>query len=271
LSATIRRFLRWLADEGLVDAPALKLPPVPRAPARVLPRHIPPHDLEHLLALPDPAEPLQLRDLAMLELLFAAGLRRKELAGLDLADLDFRACTVRVRDGKGGRQRIVPAGTHAFALVSTYLHRTRPRLAAGGLPDEALFLTGYGGRFSPCSLSHLVKGWLRAAGIGMRGCCHLFRHSAATAMHEMGADLRAIQRQLGHSRLDTTAIYVHVSTNRLCDVHARCHPHGDQVLKAAPPPNPAAEAGTSSEYSDTGGTPMPRPQLPQDQSVGEFF
>ena len=189
----------------------------------------------------------------MLELLYAAGLRRKELAGLDLDDLDFATATVRVRNGKGGRQRVVPAGNRAFGLLRDYLRVTRPLLVADAPPDRALFITGFGGRFAIGSMGHLVKKWLLAAGIRQVGCCHLLRHSAATSMLDGGADLRAIQRQLGHSRLDTTAIYTHVSTVRLCDVHARCHPHGDQVLKAAPPQIPAGGGEIGPEYSYIGG------------------
>ena len=246
LAATIRRFLRWLAEDGLLEGGVRRLPPAPRTPARVLPRCIPRSDIERLLALPDPEEPLELRDLAMLELLYAAGLRRKELAGLDTDDLDFGSATVRVRHGKGGRQRVVPAGNRAFSLLRDYLRITRPLLEAQVPNTQALFLTGYGDRFAIGSVGHLVKKWLRAAGIRQIGCSHLLRHSCATAMLEGGADLRAIQRQLGHSRLDTTAIYTHVSTARLCDVHARCHPHGDEILKAAPPQIPAGgdENGT---------------------------
>ena len=253
MPSTIRRFLRWLADEGLLHGVTRKLPPAPRAPARPLPRCIPKPDIDHLLALPNPTEPLQLRDFAILELLYTTALRRKEIAGLDLGDLDFSTATVWVRNGKGGRQRVVPAGNRAFGLLRDYLRVTRPLLAADVSPTTALFLTGYGGRFSLSSVGCLVKKWLLAAGIRQVGCCHLFRHSAATSMLDGGADLRAIQRQLGHSRLDTTAIYTHVSTVRLCDVHARCHPHGDQVLKAAPPQIPAGGGGNATEYSDTGG------------------
>ncbi len=225
----------------------------------MLPRCLPRADIERLLGLPDPAEPLQLRDLAILELLYATGLRRKELAGLDLDDLDFAAATVRVRNGKGGRQRVVPAGKRAFALLREYLRVTRPLLEAAAPPVAALFLTGYGARFAIASVSCLVKKWLHAAGIRQTGCCHLFRHSCATAMLDGGADLRAIQVQLGHSRLDITAIYTHVSTARLCDVHARCHPHGDQAPTAAPLSIPPDGSGKSSMYRDTEGQ---TPEIP---------
>ena len=240
LASTLGRFLRWLAEEGLLSSTKpFRTPPLPKSPPRVLPRCLGRTELDLLLSLPDRSDPLGLRDLAMLELLYAAGLRRKELAALDLADLDSGRRTVLVRDGKGGRQRVVPAGSHAFSLLEDYILRARPLLAASTPQTGALFLTGYGGRFATGSVGHLVKKWLRAAGITRHGGCHFLRHTCATHLLEGGADLRAIQRQLGHSRLDTTAIYTHVSTVRLCDAHARCHPHGDKVLPAAPPP-PAA-------------------------------
>lgn len=226
-ASTLGRFLRWLIDEGLVSSGKFRLPPMPKAPPRVLPRCLARDELNIVLSLPDPNEPLELRDLAMLEILYAAGLRRKEIVGLDIADLDFSECTLRVRDGKGGKQRIVPAGAHAFSILKDYLKRSRPLLAEGVPASDALFLTGYGERFATGSLGHLVKKWLKAAGIHRKGSCHFLRHTCATHLLDGGADLRAIQRQLGHSRLDTTAIYTHVSTVRLRDVHARCHPHGD--------------------------------------------
>jgi len=247
LASTLGRFLRWLVAEGHLPAAAFRPPPMPKAPPRVLPRCLGRDEINLMLSLPDRGDPLGMRDLAMLELLYAAGLRRKELAALDLSDLDAGPCTVRVRDGKAGRQRVVPAGAHAFAVVREYLLRSRPLLAESTPPTEALFLTGYGGRFATGSVGHLVKKWLRAAGVNRTGGCHFLRHSCATGLLEGGADLRAIQRQLGHSRLDTTAIYTHVSTVRLCDVHARCHPHGDLVLPAAPPHPPAAGDGKAPE------------------------
>jgi integrase/recombinase XerD len=154
---------------------------------------------------------------------------------------DRRPARLRVRAGKGGKDREV---------VAAYLRSTRPRLAGGGRADPAgaLFLTGYGEGFTPGGLGALVRGLLVKSGHAGPGGCHLLRHSCATHMLEGGADLRAIQCQLGHARLDTTAIYAEVSTLRLREVHARCHPSGDRAH--GPPGGPP------------GGPPPPQPEDP---------
>ncbi len=235
-----RRFLSYLLRQGIVSANPLQdikaggrvARPIPAPPARPL--------LDRLFGAPDTADPLGVRDRALLELLYATGLRRAELASLSLADLDFDAATVRVRRGKGGRDRVVPAGRRALGWAARYLREVRPLLAGSAAPDAPLFVTGYGGGFSPRSLGHLVRRYLEEAGFRGRGGAHLLRHACATHMLEGGADLPSIQRMLGHSRLDTTAIYTHVSAMRLRDVHARCHPFGDlAAAPEAPQPPPA--------------------------------
>ena len=128
-----------------------------------------------------------------------------------------------MRQGKGGKDRVVPLGARALAWIDRYLSETRPHLCADARVP-ALFLTGYGEAFSPNVLSHAVTGWMRLAGLSGRGSCHLLRHTCATHMLEGGADVRYIQQLLGHESLDTTAIYTQVTINRLIEVHARCHP-----------------------------------------------
>jgi integrase/recombinase XerD len=182
-----------------------------------------------LLEAPDTTDPIGLRDRAILEVFYASGLRRNELRSLTLQDLDFHKTSIRVEKGKGDKQRIVPAGQRAFGWIRSYLETTRPLLAASKAPTAPLFVTGYGDAFSAGGLGHLVRRYLDQIGVTIVGGPHLLRHSAATHMMDRGAGLRAIQRILGHSRLDTTAIYTHVSTDQLREIHARCHPLGDQA------------------------------------------
>ena len=183
-----------------------------------------------LLAVPNVADPLGVRDRAMLELFNSCGLRRAELCRLELTDLNPERRTLTIRRGKGKRDRVVPVGARAVAWVERYLQEVRPRLCLD-TRTPALFLTGYGEAFNPDVLSRMVAGWMRAA--GLKGSCHLLRHTCATHMLEGGADIRYIQQLLGHEKLETTAIYTEVTIRQLQEVHARCHP---SARPAAPVP-----------------------------------
>ena len=221
----VRRFFAWLCRSGVIPAnPAADLD-LPRKQARRLPKTLAPDELARLLALPDPADPFGLRDRAILELFYAAGLRRSEMAHLDAGDYDPAARALMVRRGKGGKSRLVPVGERAAAWLDRYLTESRPLF--DHLPSEtALFLTGYGARFRPASLGNRIAKLLKACGISKAGCTHLFRHTCATDMHHGGADVRHVQEMLGHARLETTQIYTHLDIQALAEVHARTHPHG---------------------------------------------
>ena len=225
---TMKRFSRWLHHQGRLRTDPLAHLETPRCPRRPLPRCLPSSTIALLMSIPDTEDAIGVRDRAILELFYASGLRRKELRDLKLQDLDFHACRVRVEDGKGGKQRIVPAGQRAFAWLQRYLNESRPLLTNHSAPDSPLFVTGYGDAFALGSLGQLVRRYLTRAGAAIKGSCHLLRHSCATDLLDGGAGLRSIQRILGHSRLDTTAIYTHVSTQQLSEVHSRCHPHGNE-------------------------------------------
>jgi integrase/recombinase XerD len=161
----------------------------------------------------------------MLELFYATGIRRTEMTRLDLGDYDAAARTLLVRKGKNGKSRLLPVGERAAAWLDRFLAESRPRF--DHLPYEtALFLSGYGERFSPAYLGNWVKKLLRRCGIDKPGACHLWRHSCATDMHRGGADIRYVQEMLGHERIETTQIYTHVHIDALREVHSRCHPHG---------------------------------------------
>lgn len=237
-TGVVRRFLAFLVRQQAIPANPLQDFRTGGRTPRPVPVALPAAMVLRLLEAPDTNDPLGVRDRAMLELFYATGLRRAELAALSLSHVEFESGTIRVRRGKGGRDRVVPAGRRALGWAARYLREVRPLLAASGAPDAPFFVTGFGGGFSPASLGHLVRRYLDEAGYRGKGGPHLLRHACATHMLEGGANLPSIQRMLGHSRLDTTAIYTHVSAMRLRDVHARCHPFGDLAAapEASPPP-----------------------------------
>jgi integrase/recombinase XerD len=219
----VRALFKWLCRQNLLLAnPAADLE-LPRAEKR-LPRHVlTAAEAERVLALPDVAESLGLRDRAILEAFYSTGMRRMELLGLKLYDLDAERGTVFIRQGKGKKDRMIPMGERAFAWVHRYLDEARPSLALS--PDDGtVFLTNVGLVFEPNRLTQLVRDYVDAAEIGKTGSCHLFRHTCATLMLEGGADIRFIQQMLGHAKLETTQIYTQVSIRQLKEVHTRTHP-----------------------------------------------
>jgi integrase/recombinase XerD len=166
----------------------------------------------------------------MMEILYSTGLRRQELVRLRLDDLEPERGVLRVREGKGRKDRVVPIGSRALGWVVRYLREVRPGLVVA--PDEgSLFLTRYGGPFRPGALSVHLRWYVRRALPGKAGSCHVFRHTAATLMMENGADVRSVQELLGHATLETTQVYTHVSVAKLKAVHAATHPAEVGVLK----------------------------------------
>ena len=219
----VRAFFKWLCRRNyLLANPAADLD-LPRAEKR-LPKHVlTASEAERVLAMPDVGDPLGVRDRAMLEAIYSTGMRRMELLGLKLYDLDAERGTVFIRQGKGKKDRMVPMGERAFAWVMRYVEDVRPSLAL--TPDDGtVFLTNVGLAFEPNRLTQLVRDYVNAAEIGKTGSCHLFRHTCATLMLENGADIRFIQQLLGHEKLETTQIYAQVSIRMLKEVHARTHP-----------------------------------------------
>lgn len=214
-------FFKWLTRESHILAnPAADLE-LPRK------RHTLPRDLMSVAQVAavlnqcDTATLNGLRDRAILETFYGSGIRRSELANLDLTELDTERGILTVRRGKGGKDRIVPLGERACAWVARYLRDVRPELLQADSP--AVFLTDWSTRFEKDQLSALVARYMRAAGLS-RGSCHALRHAFATHLLEGGADLRSIQLMLGHSSLETTQIYTHVDITRLQAVLAMAHP-----------------------------------------------
>jgi integrase/recombinase XerD len=166
---------------------------------------------------------LGIRDRAMLEILYSTGMRRMELADRTVYSVQPERRTVMIRRGKGAKDRIVPIGDRALYWYGRYLEEVRPKLVVEPDP-ETLFLSARGAAMSLIDLSQIIGGYVRAAGVSKIGACHLFRHCVATAMLNNGADIRFIQEMLGHTRLETTQRYTHVSIEKLKQVHAQTHP-----------------------------------------------
>jgi len=218
----VRAYFKWLTKENvLLWNPASELT-LPRTERR-LPKHVLTEaEVETVLAQPELGTVQGLRDRAMLETFYSTGMRRSELLGLKIFDLDTERGTVLVH-GKGKKDRMIPIGERALAWIRRYLERARPELVV--LPDEGvLFLTRFGEAFHPAPLTNLVRGYIDAADLGKSGSCHLFRHTMATVMLERGADIRFIQEMLGHAELGTTQIYTQVSVRKLKEIHTATHP-----------------------------------------------
>jgi len=214
-TSVLRTFFAGLAEDELVsEDPAVRLerPFVPeRAPRDVLR----PREIKRLLAAPDRTTPTGLRDRALVELLYATGLRRGEALALDLPDLDRREREVVVRRGKGGRGRVVPLTRSALEAARAYVERGRPALARATKPTAALWLSVRGNRLNESALRRLLRDLRRRAGLKPALTPHTFRRSFATALLKGGASLRHIQLLLGHAHLNTTAIYLRLDPDEL--------------------------------------------------------
>ena len=220
---SVRAWFKWLARSNLLlwnPASDLEMPRVPRR----LPRHVlTEQEAERVLEQPDLSDPIGVRDRAMLETFYSTGIRRMELIGLSVYDVDADHGTLTVRQGKGKKDRVVPIGERAAAWVETYRHTARPQLVFP--PDlGTLFLTQHGTPLDRDWLSERMRDYVSRAEIGKTGACHLFRHTCATLMLEGGADVRYIQEMLGHADLSTTQIYTHVLATRLRNIYDRFHP-----------------------------------------------
>lgn len=224
-SATAKGFSAWLTRAGAENAdPAarLKTPKAGKTLPRVINRAQIAEVLELLATRAADGDPARLRDVAVIELLYASGLRVSELAGLDIDDIDLDRLTVRVL-GKGAKERTVPFGVPAHRAIVDYLRRGRPHLASER-SGAAVFLGARGVRLGTRSIYRLVAGLLAdLPGTGPAGP-HALRHTAATHLLDGGADLRAVQELLGHASLGTTQIYTHVSTERLKESYRIAHP-----------------------------------------------
>ncbi len=218
-----RRYFRWAVREHLLAAdPTLRL--LAARQALRVPKVLSEAQVEALLAAPDAATPLGRRDRAMLELMYASGLRVSELVPLKTVQLGMNEAVLRVL-GKGARERLVPFGAEAQVWLQLYLTQAR-QLILAGLPSEALFVTRFGAGMSRQMFWRLVKRYALQAGVTVPLSPHTLRHAFATHLLNHGADLRAVQMLLGHADIGTTTIYTHVARERLRQLHAKHHPRG---------------------------------------------
>ncbi|MGE5817459.1 MAG: site-specific tyrosine recombinase XerD [Deltaproteobacteria bacterium] len=225
---TLRRFYRFLQTEGVVaedPVPALYLAPV----SRKLPQTLSVDDVRKLLAQPRAAHGLGMRDQAMLELLYATGLRVSELVSLQVQQVNFQGNYLTVK-GKGAKVRAVPFGRWARDKVLTYMKEARPRLLKGR-SSPFVFTTRSGKPISRQGFWKLIRGHARSAGLEKKVTPHTLRHSFATHLVEGGADLRSVQSMLGHADISTTQIYTHVNGARLKRVHQEFHPRENRQHK----------------------------------------
>ena len=219
----LRRFYQWaLREKHVTTDPTLKLLTAKQAPR--LPQTLSEAQVEALLAAPNIDTPLGLRDRAMLELLYASGLRVSELVGLPMLSLNLREGVLRIT-GKGNKERLVPFGEEAADSLQNYLSQSRPVLL-GKQNSPAVFVTQQGTAMSRVMFWKLIKKYALLADVHVPLSPHTLRHAFATHLLNHGADLRAVQMLLGHSDISTTTIYTHVARERLKALHAQHHPRG---------------------------------------------
>jgi integrase/recombinase XerC len=220
--ASLRSFFRFGQREGWVKINPAKPLRNPRKP-RSLPHFLNTDEIELLLSAPSKTSPLGLRDRAILEVIYSAGLRISELAGLSDGDLDLTSAALRVR-GKGKRERISPVGSYAVKALRAWLavRKLSPREKAG--PTAPVFTNKFGRRLTTRSVARMLEKHLNVTGLDRRTTPHTLRHSFATHLLDRGADIRSVQELLGHKSLLTTQIYTHVSTAGLRAAYERAHP-----------------------------------------------
>jgi integrase/recombinase XerD len=223
LLSSLKRFYQYSVREGKIAGdPTLRIA-APKLP-RSLPQSLSETDVESLLAAPQLHTPLGLRDRAMLEMLYASGLRVSELVGLKVVQVSLDTAVVKTL-GKGSKERLVPIGEEAIAWLTRYLRDARP-LFLSRKSSDALFVTARASAMSRQAFWYLIKRYAIVAGIATPISPHTLRHAFATHLINHGADLRVVQLLLGHSDISTTQIYTHVARERLKQLHAKHHPRG---------------------------------------------
>ena len=219
----LRAFGDYLVQREVWEQNLFRRIYAPRVPRR-LPRYLTVEQMEQLLSAPDTSRPKGLRDQAILEVLYASGIRVSELVGLDLPDVNLEAGELRVI-GKGDKQRIALLGRPAVRALRAYLRNGRPaQVQRGATPTRAVFLNRFGGRLSARSVDTIVRKAGIQAGLAQTVTPHLLRHTFATHMLDGGADLRVVQELLGHENIATTQIYAHVTQRRIKESYHRAHP-----------------------------------------------
>ena len=230
--SALKSFFKWATRQNLIaynPASELELPRMEKRLPRVI---LSPSEVAKILDQPNLADPFGIRDRAIMETLYSTGIRRLELVGLKLYDVDPERGSLTVRAGKGRKDRTVPIGDQALAWIGRYLEEVRPQLATEP-DDQSLFLSHFGTAMAGHRLTDLVRAYMEGSGIGKRGGCHVFRHAMATHMLDNGADVTFIQRMLGHADISTTQVYTQVSIGKLREIYQATHPAAQLLHLAA--------------------------------------
>ena len=227
--ASMRSFFKFAQREGAVDENPAKPLRNPRR-SRTLPHFLSSSELNDLLEAPPASEPAGLRDRAILETMYSAGLRVSEAVGLNDGDVDFDEGILRIR-GKGKRERLAPLGSFAKRALKRWLSKRQLATDQTSGADAPVFVNRFGRRLTTRSVGRMLEKYLKLAGLDLRTSPHSLRHSFATHLLDQGADIRSVQELLGHKSLATTQIYTHVSTARLREVYERAHPRARQSIK----------------------------------------
>jgi len=221
--AALRSFVKYLCRENVLSGNPIANVATPKQEKK-LPRFLYPVETEMLIEAPDTSTVQGIRDRAILETLYAAGVRVSELVGINLADLDLGEQWIRIR-GKGAKERLAPIGEPARKALHDYLNKSRPYLCqAQAAPPEALFLNKAGERISARSIRNIINKYVEQLAMNQRVSPHTLRHTFATHLLNGGADLRAVQELLGHVKLSTTQIYTHLTKDRIKMIHDETHP-----------------------------------------------
>lgn len=237
----LRQFFTWAVKQRYVGAnPAADIE-LPR-PTHTLPVYLSADEVRRVLAAPDTTALLGVRDRAILECFYSTGIRRTEMTRLTVDDIESTAGLIRINQGKGHKDRLIPIGSRALEWIARY--QSGPRSAWLQNPAiRFLFLQPDGYGMTPSQVAEMVRRCLRAADITKRGCCHLFRHTFATQLLNAGCDMRYIKDMLGHVSMDTTAHYAQVAVDRLKAMHATFHPAEGASASGSPSRAPLAPAG----------------------------
>ncbi len=223
--ASLRSFYRFAQRQGMADTNPAKPLRNPRG-QRKLPHFLTADEVKTLLGSPDSNDPMGLRDIAILEVIYSAGLRVSEVVGMNDRDLDFDEGTVRIR-GKGKKERIGSIGTHAAKALNVY-YSVRKRADHGDSKDLPTFTNKFGQRLTTRSIARMLEKYIKESGLDSRTTPHTLRHSFATHLLDRGADIRSVQEMLGHKSLVTTQIYTHVSTAALKQAYTKAHPRASK-------------------------------------------
>ncbi len=221
--AAVRGFYRYLLTEKIIDENPLANIELAKVWMH-LPDTLSREEMNLLLKQPGTKTPLAVRDTAMLELLYATGIRVSEVVSLNMSNVNWQASYLIVV-GKGNKERIVPIGREAFSCLNRYIEYSRPKLSKDG-PVNTIFLNRSGTGLTRQGFWKIIKKYVRKAGLRKKVYPHTFRHSFATHLLEGGADLRSVQVMLGHADISTTQIYTHVTRERLKEIHRKYHPRG---------------------------------------------